>query len=325
MASDEKLSDNMASVAHSVAGGLSGMISQTILYPLETIKYQQQAAGSVRKLPRMDENGDAEKTKDASPQKQGKVATWSDLLTVEFYQTCYNGLGISLAETGCFHGIHFYFHTLLKKRWLRKHNRTEEPAIISLINGSIAGLIVQMLTSPLKVLQINSVLEKQKSAWELAVGIYKKEGIAGFWRGFGLNTILVINPAITFYAYGRLRKTAHKMGLKSHLVDFLCGFVAKVVATLITYPVMLLKTRLLSGEDESVKKIFMQVWKEGGLLGWYDGLGAKMLQTTLTSAFTFMCKEELVKHTLRMFVFLFAMKHAKNRGPAAAAAAIATK
>jgi len=169
----------------------------------------------------------------------------------------------------------------------------------------------------------------------LAQEIYEKEGIKGFWRGFFINAVLVSNPAITFYVYGRLRKNAHKLGYKSPLVDFFCGFLAKMISTLITYPAMLLKTRLVldeepvregdleSGKDTmsdgnvktvspSVLQICEEVLTKRGIIGFYDGISAKMLQTTLTQAFTFMCKEELVKHTLSLFVFFFALRHVKN-------------
>eukprot|EP00466_Bigelowiella_natans_P017502 jgi/Bigna1/88528/estExt_fgenesh1_pg.C_330101 len=310
-----KLSDNMAAIAHSVAGGLSGIISQAILFPLETLKYQQQAAGSCRKKYRMKkerENSMDDSLNDVmdgiekgKPDENGafneiQPAQWSDLLTPEFYKTCYAGLGISLCETGCFHGIHFYFYTLFKKLWMRRNGGAQMSPSVALAVGSLAGLLVQLITSPLKVLQINSVLLKDETTLQIAQRIYKKKGLQGFWRGFGVNTILVLNPAITFLVYERIRKSLHRMGYSSALVDFCCGFVGKVVASLITYPAMLLKTKLLTGEAEKLGgliEICKKITKEEGFLGWFEGLGAKLAQTTLTSSFVFMFKEQLLKLT----------------------------
>ncbi|GAB5360860.1 hypothetical protein AAMO2058_000663600 [Amorphochlora amoebiformis] len=305
MSDESRLSDNMASVAHSVAGGLSGVLSQIILYPLETIKYQQQAAGARRRTKKAKgSNGHANGCSD----EEFETAKWSDMLKLEFYKTAYQGLAISLAETGCFHGIHFYFYTLLKKGWLRRNNAKQMTPLAGLMNGSLAGFGVQLVTSPLKVLQINSVLYKDEGTMELATRIYMDEGITGFWRGFGVNTILVINPAITFLVYETVRRKVHRLGIKGPLIDFLCGLFGKFVATVLTYPAMLLKTRLLTGDSTSLAKISKEITAKNGILGWFEGLGAKMTQTTLTNAFVFMFKEQLVRYTLRLFVLLFAVR-----------------
>eukprot|EP00954_Amorphochlora_amoebiformis_P024256 1365252-Amorphochlora_amoeboformis.AAC.2 len=93
MSDESRLSDNMASVAHSVAGGLSGVLSQIILYPLETIKYQQQAAGARRRTKKAKgSNGHANGCSD----EEFETAKWSDMLKLEFYKTAYQGLAISL-------------------------------------------------------------------------------------------------------------------------------------------------------------------------------------------------------------------------------------
>lgn len=48
-------------------------------------------------------------------------------------------------------------------RWLRANKDAEQMTpMASIFNGSLAGLLVQLITSPLKVLQINSVLYKNK-------------------------------------------------------------------------------------------------------------------------------------------------------------------
>ncbi len=208
---------------------------------------------------------------------------------------------ISLVETGCFHGTHFYVYTLLTKRWLRLNSKatttTNTPPVVSLVNGIVAGLIVQLTTSPLKVLQVKSVLNKDKSVLELAQGVCKKSGLGGFWSGFGLNTILVLNPAITFLVYERARDAARRMGFVSPAVDFCCGFIAKCVATVVTYPCMVAKTRILAGESGGMLMILNKMIKSEGFRGCFKGLGAKMTQTTLTNAFVFMFKEQIVKLT----------------------------
>jgi adenine nucleotide transporter 17 len=81
--------------------------------------------------------------------------------------------------------------------------------------------------------------------------------------------------------------------------------VSKLTATSITYPYIVIKSRmhLKDSDDEnqrysSVLDGFKKILKTEGVAGLYKGIESKLLQSVLTSAFIFALKEEIFKTTL---------------------------
>lgn len=81
--------------------------------------------------------------------------------------------------------------------------------------------------------------------------------------------------------------------------------VAKLGATLITYPLLLVKTRMQtvrkgSGTETqygSTLDAVAHVYKTEGLLGFYRGMHTKMVQSVLAAALLFLIKEEVTEAT----------------------------
>lgn len=123
---------------------------------------------------------------------------------------------------------------------------------------------------------------------------------------------MVSNPAIQFMLYETLLKKLKKrrasnfkgaQGLTAIEV-FLLGAVAKLGATLVTYPLLVVKARLqakqMIDDDKRhrYKGTFDAITKMmhyEGLSGLYKGMGTKIVQSVFASALLFMIKEELVK------------------------------
>jgi adenine nucleotide transporter 17 len=75
----------------------------------------------------------------------------------------------------------------------------------------------------------------------------RQEGVASLWNGTVPSLILVSNPAIQFMTYEAIKRRLHVMFGKQHLsglVYFFVGAVAKAVATMATYPLQLVQTKL---------------------------------------------------------------------------------
>ena len=86
---------------------------------------------------------------------------------------------------------------------------------------------------------------------------------------------------------------------------FVAGALAKMAATLLTYPVLLVKSRLQasSKSDDSAMRYdgtidaLRRIVREEGYGAFYRGMGTKMTQTVFASALMFAAKEEIVKAT----------------------------
>ncbi|KAL3337934.1 hypothetical protein AABB24_030214 [Solanum stoloniferum] len=123
---------------------------------------------------------------------------------------------------------------------------------------------------------------------------------------------MVSNPSIQFMLYETLLKKIRKRRASSNkgandvtaLEIFLLGAVAKLGATVVTYPLLVIKSRLQAKQDIGADKrhqykgtldALMKIIRYEGFHGFYKGMGTKIVQSVLAAAILFMVKEELVK------------------------------
>jgi adenine nucleotide transporter 17 len=169
-----------------------------------------------------------------------------------------------------------------------------------------------LTSDPDKALQADTAENTSYKSIDVFQELYKEDGVLGFWKGVIPSLIMVSNPAIQFMLYETLLKKLKKRrasnlkgadGLTA-LEIFLLGAVAKLGATVVTYPLLVVKARLqakqMAGDDKkhrykgTLDALMKMVYHEG-LRGMYKGMGTKIVQSVFASALLFMIKEELVK------------------------------
>ena len=86
---------------------------------------------------------------------------------------------------------------------------------------------------------------KKPTAVSVIQDIYEEHGATGFWAGYKPTLLLTLNPAITFLLYELLKKglPKHQRGHQSKTQTFLLGALAKAVASTLTYPLAVVRTR----------------------------------------------------------------------------------
>jgi adenine nucleotide transporter 17 len=162
--------------------------------------------------------------------------------------------------------------------------------------------------------------------WTVAKEVYDTSGVAGFYGGLSASLIMVTNPALQFAIYETLRQKQRgnsnsrnsSTNAISALDAFFLGATAKIGATLATYPMLVIKSRLQVGRRgvvgttkknsikadgkngnnskeydgivDCVKDLYTN---EGGFFAFYDGLTTKLSQTALCAALMFSSKEEI--------------------------------
>ena len=163
--------------------------------------------------------------------------------------------------------------------------------------------------------------------WTLAKEVYETSGVPGFYGGLSASLIMVANPALQFAIYETLRQKQRGNSNRrngnatattiSALDAFILGATAKIGATLATYPMLVIKSRLqvgrrevlgtkkniatADGDDGNERKEYEGILdcvkdlyaNEGGLFAFYDGLTTKLSQTALCAALMFSSKEEI--------------------------------
>ncbi|VAH88396.1 unnamed protein product [Triticum turgidum subsp. durum] len=142
--------------------------------------------------------------------------------------------------------------------------------------------------------------------------VYRESGISGFWKGLIPTLIMVCNPSIQFMIYETLSKhlkskRSGKRFPKKNITAmevFLIGAMAKLGATLVTYPLLVVKSRLQAKQEigrnaasryTGTLDAILKMIRYEGLHGFYKGMGTKIVQSVLAASVLFMVKEELVK------------------------------
>jgi len=146
--------------------------------------------------------------------------------------------------------------------------------------------------------------------------VYSEYGLKGFWNGVAASLVMVINPTIQYAFYewlvaarGRVkRQNSRGNGASNSRLSagevFLLSAIAKAGATVLTYPLLTVKTRMMSARksDEhmqytSVFDAITQIATKEGLAGYYRGIKTKIVQSVLAAALLFMCKEKITDFT----------------------------
>lgn len=119
-----------------------------------------------------------------------------------------NGSLIGVASTNF---AYFYWYTLVRSFYL-KSSRLEAPSpstAVELSLGAVAGALAQLFTIPVAVVttrQQTAKCDERKSLLATAREVVNgPDGVTGLWRGLKASLVLVVNPAITYEAYERLR------------------------------------------------------------------------------------------------------------------------
>ena len=152
-----------------------------------------------------------------------------------------------------------------------------------LVAGGVAGGVSRTLTSPLerlKILRQCSTSEyKSLNMLESLIRFYRFEGLRGFFKGNGSNVLKVVPfTAIEFFTFAKAKDRLPEDPSKLSLL--ICGSVAGTCATVITYPIDLVKTALsikLDSGRTSIKSELQRIYIHHGLSGCYKGVGMSLV------------------------------------------------
>ena len=199
---------------------------------------------------------------------------------------------------------------------------------------------------------IQQQANQKPTLWGVMQRIVQSEGVSSLWNGTSTSLLLVSNPIIQHFMYEQLRtiilgrrqqrharqrsdgRKGNALSL-SPLEAFLFGAVAKGIATVATYPLQLAQVllrlqrkKLQSDQQGSNSKdihdatiyngtldCLVKQFSSRGLSGLFQGMNAKLLQTVLTSAFTFLTYEQTLSQVGRLYEML---KYKRSEGCIAA-------
>lgn len=248
----------LPALGHALAGSLATAVSKATVYPIELCVTRLQVQRQLRG------KGETESAaRDADKEYSSLLDAARKIYRTEgglkaFYTGCAPDVAKGIADSFLF----FLAYTFLRQYEQKKAGSHHLPVIKELGIGVAAGSLAKFFTMPIQ----NIVTRQQTAALvtardptsttspeesdklsikDIAAQIRSERGIPGFWAGYGESVVLTLNPSITFAVDNLLHRALPQSQRRnpSAPVRFLLAALSKAIATGITYPITLAKSR----------------------------------------------------------------------------------
>ncbi|KAJ5679253.1 hypothetical protein N7462_007497 [Penicillium macrosclerotiorum] len=326
-------------LGNAVAGAVGSAISNVVVYPLSVI------------VARLQTQAKKDNTDDKST---GDDDEYTDILDAAYkiYEEqgvagFYPGLAQDTFKTVADSFLFFLAYNTVRQRRIiarvgparaAKSRNIVLPVFDELAIGIVAGAFAKLFTTPLSNIVTRKQIaarksdrgEKEATTGEIAAKIRTEKGILGFWSGYSASLILTLNPSITLFLnevlkYALLPRS--KRERPSAAATFLLAALSKSVASSITYPFSLAKTRaqvmgisqkstsshspnsnsLVSALTPKIFKAVAGIYREEGIPALYAGLPGEVLKGFFSHGFTMLAKDAVYASIVRAYYLLLIM------------------
>ncbi|KAL1601832.1 ADP/ATP carrier protein [Paraconiothyrium brasiliense] len=296
---------------NAVAGSAGAVLANALVYPLDIVKTKIQV--QVKRAP-----GSYAEAAASSANDEHYASTLdaiSKIIKAEGLAGLYAGMPGALIGVASTNFAYFYWYTIVRTLYLQYSSAPGTTAELSL--GAVAGAVAQLFTIPVAVVTTRQqTTSKHERKGLLATGkevIDSEDGWTGLWRGLKASLVLVVNPAITYGAYQRLREGLFpdRTALKPWEA-FALGAMSKALATIATQPLIVAKVGLQSRPPparngkpfKSFVEVMRYIIEHEGLLGLFKGIGPQILKGLLVQGFLMMTKERIELSFILLFRYL---------------------
>ncbi|POS86204.1 Mitochondrial carrier [Erysiphe pulchra] len=300
MASKNIPSDNLA---HAIAGAGGGLLSMALTYPLITLSTRAQV--------------------ESSRANTNFIDAVKLIIRREGGKGLYAGLDSALFGISVTNFVYYYWYEFTRAGFEKAAAASGRAfksltTLESIIAGAIAGSATVLLTNPIWVINTRTTTRKQNNTKELSAdhklikipstldtlfALLRNEGPIALFSGVVPALVLVINPILQYTIFEQLKNILARKRKITPTIAFLLGAFGKLIATSVTYPYITIKSRMhVAGRDgntENMSKVMRRVINEEGYQGLFKGIGPKVTQSVLTSAFLFAFKDVLYEQTVR--------------------------
>jgi hypothetical protein len=232
------------------------------------------------------------------------------------------GIHWKSAHTAASNFVYFYLYSSIQ-RIVRKRHRQQSPSVLlRLVIAAVAAIGNTFVTLPLDVISTQEQQQQQIHAQSESLIRHQTSQspplnpakiqqcafeLSKYWTGLLPSLLLCANPSIHYTVFDSLRhRILHRNASQQqhrplHWMEAFClGAIAKLVATIATYPLirakMLLMTQSIQG---GMWNTLRKEYKERGCSGLYQGCHLQLLHTLLKSALLMMIRERLTEVTHR--------------------------
>jgi len=163
-------------------------------------------------------------------------------------------------------------------------NNQPNKYVTSFISGGIAGIFSKSLVAPFERVKILFQTSTKKFTYRAAfhegLHICKTEGFWALWKGNGATAIRVFPySAAQFVAFDYFQAAmmrSEATSIQRNIINFICGSLAGVCATALTYPAELIRTRMAIEKNlhigRSMVKTTKYIFQKEGVGAFYHGM-----------------------------------------------------
>ncbi|XP_026215273.1 mitochondrial glycine transporter B-like isoform X1 [Anabas testudineus] len=266
-----------------MCGSLSGTCSTLLFQPLDLVKTRLQTLRN--------------NAKPGAP-KVGMFAVFVNVIRTENFFSLWKGVSPSFVR--CIPGVGIYFCTFysLKQHFFLDRAPNAGQAVLL---GAGARAVAGVCMLPFTV--IKTRFESGRYNYVSVTGalrsMYETEGVRALFSGLTA-TLLRDAPFsgiyVMFYSQAK-RALPQEVASSAYapLVNFSCGVVAGVMASLVTQPADVVKTHIqVNPSHWSTSDAIRYVYKEHGLGGFFRGAVPRSLRRTLMAAMAWTVYEHLM-------------------------------
>ncbi|EIN06233.1 mitochondrial carrier [Punctularia strigosozonata HHB-11173 SS5] len=311
------------SYTHFIAGGLGGMCGAIVTSPFDVVKTRLQSDLFRQQHP---VNAGAQRTGGLLWNFVETGHILRDIYRDESPRALFKGLGPTLVGVIPARSINFFTYGNGKQIIANHFNDGQENAYVHLTAAAIAGICTGTATNPIWVVKTRLQLEQSRhrhqhakpsfftraprervvgKSWSVIRKIAREEGLRGFYKGLSASYLGVTEGTIQWTLYEQLKRLSARTQGKGGWQEW-AGMVgsagtAKCVASLITYPHEVLRTRLRQPlVDGKVKytgllQTLKLVIAEEGARSLYGGLSAHLMRVIPNAAVMYSIYEAVLR------------------------------
>jgi len=254
-----------------LSGMLAGMLTCVAFYPLECIEAKLQVFSQQKGAP------------GESKPKLGLSGIAKQMLAQEGFAGFYKGLLPTLLGSAINWGLYFGIYEYQNSSWQKTH----EPSVFGYLRSAvIAGVVCTIIVNPFWVLKIRLATSKNSAGMIQALqSIVQTEGVLGLWKGVGISLVGVSEGAVQFVSYELLKV----IGGPTVAGRLFAGGTARLIAGLVTYPYLLLRSALQAQNCpyHSLADAVTKIHAREGFGGFYRGLVPNVVRNVPPAACMF--------------------------------------
>ncbi|KAJ6619553.1 mitochondrial NAD transporter [Mycena sp. CBHHK59/15] len=308
-----------------IAGAGGGLIASIATCPLDVVKTRLQAQRAIQGHHGYEGILDTVKSivkhdglrgfyRGLGPTILGYLPTWA------IYFSVYDGIKTAFGEVPL--GLQERLYPAAQVKGYQPVMR-EHPWSLHILSAMAAGAASTICTNPLWVIKTRFMTQSRtevryRHTLDAALTIYRSEGVSAFYRGLVPSLLGIAHVAVQFPLYEQLKLWA-QAGSQAPLSNqsiLVCSAIAKMTASVATYPHEVVRTRLQTQRRPLMADMssdgMIRHPDRGGIVyttrklvrteGWrslYKGLSVNLIRTVPNSAVTMLTYELLMRHLYR--------------------------